>query len=156
MFAYVQFRRFLQHAAGRVRIVPLGQADGTPALILRHDVDLDLELALRLAQVEHDCGVRAREVLFADSMHHYDSVLAGNTLREILRFGRVCPPLTHGLQRYKLRRAWPAVASSGGVADRDPDRRCIAGSRFRSARQRRVARHRRDGWSGAAGVSGPR
>src|SRR5918912_1884771 len=58
-FTYGEYASFLDGLTGRA-VVPLREfARGAGDLALRHDVDSRLESALRLAQLEHERGLRA-------------------------------------------------------------------------------------------------
>lgn len=58
-FTYAEYERFLDRLAGR-EVAPLREfARGAGDLALRHDVDLRLESALRLARLEASRGLRA-------------------------------------------------------------------------------------------------
>lgn len=57
-FTYAGFRDFLAYAKQYRRIIPLREWQ-SGGIILRHDVDLDVEPAYRLAQLEVACQVNA-------------------------------------------------------------------------------------------------
>jgi hypothetical protein len=59
-FTYQGLRRYLKHLIGRYRIFRLGKWDGKcPGIILRHDVDFDLEAAYRVALLESELGIKS-------------------------------------------------------------------------------------------------
>lgn len=59
IFRYEELSSFLSDIRERFRVMTLAECDGAPGIILRHDVDLDLAPAHRLALIEHDLGVRS-------------------------------------------------------------------------------------------------
>lgn len=59
IFTYAGLGDFLAKVASETRIIPLRDWDGDPALILRHDVDLSIDSAARMAELEMTCGVRS-------------------------------------------------------------------------------------------------
>jgi hypothetical protein len=62
--------------------------DGEPAagdLLLRHDVDLSLDAALRLAELEHDAGAAATYFLMTESVFYNLASSEGVTALERLR-----------------------------------------------------------------------
>jgi hypothetical protein len=82
IFRYDELRAFLRDANERFTVTPLGDWDGGPALILRHDVDLDVLPAYRLAELERECGVRSTFFILATSPL-YNPLAAHN--RRLLR-----------------------------------------------------------------------
>lgn len=58
-FTYDEYCRFMIHMKSIATVVPLGVWDGSNVIILRHDVDFDIEAAYRMALLELDCGVRS-------------------------------------------------------------------------------------------------
>lgn len=81
-FSYAGYRRIMRHAKQLGPVIPLGQWTGDPAIILRHDIDLDILLALRLARIEAEEGVRS--TYFVLLTHHaYNPLARAN--REALR-----------------------------------------------------------------------
>lgn len=59
MFAYAEYSAFLERSKARAPLFPLRDSSGQPGIILRHDVDLDVEPALQLSEVEASVGVRS-------------------------------------------------------------------------------------------------
>lgn len=57
IFSYDELIKFIERMKKLGSIVPLGEWDGSNAIILRHDVDFDIEPAYRLAQLESECGI---------------------------------------------------------------------------------------------------
>jgi hypothetical protein len=73
-FSYSYFRTLLKAILDNFdchRILEAPQAlerpAKKPAIFLRHDIDIDLRRALRMAQIEHDLGVRATYMVIVDS-----------------------------------------------------------------------------------------
>jgi hypothetical protein len=58
-FKYNDYIKFMHHMKNVGKIVPLGEWDFSNAIILRHDVDFDIEAAYQLALIEFDCGIRS-------------------------------------------------------------------------------------------------
>ena len=58
-FALDSLRRFLHDARASRRITSIRDWDGGDALILRHDIDLDLSAAPAVALLEHELGIRS-------------------------------------------------------------------------------------------------
>ena len=69
IFAYDNLRRFLVHCQLQGPVFRLEDYDGRSGVILRHDVDFELEPALRMAEVEAEQGVQGTYfiLLTADS-----------------------------------------------------------------------------------------
>jgi hypothetical protein len=72
-FSYDYFRRLLRTAQAHFDVYSVGeaplalQASKRPALLLRNDVDVSLERALSLAEVEHELGARATYMVMTNS-----------------------------------------------------------------------------------------
>ena len=58
-FRYDRLASFLRDLNERYTVTTFADWDGGPGIVLRHDVDLDLRPAHRLAELERDCGVRS-------------------------------------------------------------------------------------------------
>jgi hypothetical protein len=58
-FTYTGLHAFLENLSRGCSVFPLGAWTGQPGVILRHDVDLDLCAAERVAEIEAKVGVRA-------------------------------------------------------------------------------------------------
>lgn len=58
-FTLAWLGHFLDQVAQRWNVLPLGQWQGQDAAILRHDIDLDLQPAVRLAEWEQARGIQA-------------------------------------------------------------------------------------------------
>ncbi|MCW7755423.1 hypothetical protein OOT00_15685 [Desulfobotulus sp. H1] len=88
IFRYDQFKNFIQYAKKSRHISPLGEWDGSNAIILRHDVDFDLELAYRLSLIEAELDVRSTFfVLTTCATYNVLSVLNRKILREMVAMG---------------------------------------------------------------------
>lgn len=59
IFSYDELKKFIKHMKKIGKIVSLDEWDGSNAIILRHDVDFDIEPAYRLSLVESECGIRS-------------------------------------------------------------------------------------------------
>lgn len=59
IFHYDQLTDFLSGLGQKHNVVPLGDWDGSRAVILRHDVDLAIAPAYRMAEIELQCHVRS-------------------------------------------------------------------------------------------------
>lgn len=59
MFKYSKLKEFLKFANRQYLITPLGSWDGSNAIILRHDIDLDIRAAHNLFQIEKEIGIRS-------------------------------------------------------------------------------------------------
>jgi len=69
IFKYSQYIKFLRHIKEQYRVIPLRDWNGGNAIILRHDIDLDIEPAGRLAKIEKEHGIRST----------YFVMISGNT-----------------------------------------------------------------------------
>jgi hypothetical protein len=70
-FDLVHYRELLEAAkAGGYRFAPFGDGPAQGDLFLRHDVDLALDAALRLAEVEADAGAQATYFLMTQSVFY--------------------------------------------------------------------------------------
>jgi hypothetical protein len=58
-FSYDGIRNFLCELAKKSTLLRLRDWEGQPGIILRHDIDLDVELAVNLARLEMEVGVRS-------------------------------------------------------------------------------------------------
>jgi hypothetical protein len=87
-FVYARYAAFLDRLADRARfeVVPLrdfaaASARERPVVGLRHDVDDRLESALRLAELEHDRGLRATYFVLHTASYYERDDLIGHLLR---------------------------------------------------------------------------
>jgi hypothetical protein len=93
-FSYDYFRRLLRTARAHFDVYPVAEAPralaagGRPTLILRNDVDVSLERALRLAEVEHALGARATYMVMTNSpLYDVDAPASRAILAEMLALG---------------------------------------------------------------------
>jgi len=77
-----KYRTYLSHF-GRTRSCrdALELPAGEPAILLRHDVDHDLDIALEMARVEHDAGFRSTYFLLHTAAYWQDPALADKCLQ---------------------------------------------------------------------------
>lgn len=59
IFKYSQYKEFLFEAKKLGPVCTLASWDGSNAILLRHDIDIDVRAAFNLAMVEKECGVRS-------------------------------------------------------------------------------------------------
>jgi len=88
-FDLTHYRELLDAAkAGGYRWATF-EAEPQPGdVLLRHDVDLSLEAALKLARLEQEAGARATYFLMTESVfYNLDSALGRETLRELRSLG---------------------------------------------------------------------
>ena len=82
--------RFIEYLRKTYRIVPFCEipTENIPYLILRHDIDISLESALKMAQIEHTIGVRSTYFVLLSSKH-YNPFEGRNVeiMRQISRLG---------------------------------------------------------------------
>ena len=91
-FTYANFRKMLQAARRSFDMRVVGEApqarqpsSARPTLILRHDVDLDLGAALRMADIERQLGVKATYMVMLDSpIYQLEEASARKVIRELV------------------------------------------------------------------------
>ncbi|HZS02038.1 MAG TPA: hypothetical protein VFE37_25195 [Chloroflexota bacterium] len=93
-FSYDYFRRLVRTAQAHFDVCPVAEAPqaltagGRPKLILRNDVDVSLERALRLAEVEHALGARATYMVMINSpLYDVDAPRSRAILAQIRALG---------------------------------------------------------------------
>lgn len=88
LFRYSEYERFLRHVVERYRVFSLASWDGGPGVVLRHDVDLDVRAAHRLAAIDARCGATA-SFLFLTTAPSYNVLSRASTalIREIALMG---------------------------------------------------------------------
>ena len=88
IFAYAHYTQFLAHMKTIAPIRTLDEWRGEPAILLRHDVDLTIDAAHRLAMIEADAGVRSSYFILT-TCHTYNTLSADNRerLREMVELG---------------------------------------------------------------------
>ena len=70
-FDLAHYRELLEAAeTGGYRFTPFGEGPSAGDLFLRHDVDLSLDAALRMAEAEADAGARATYFLMTESVFY--------------------------------------------------------------------------------------
>lgn len=57
IFKYEDYKTFLRHIKECYSVMPLGNWDGSNGIILRHDVDLDIKPAYKLALIENEFAI---------------------------------------------------------------------------------------------------
>lgn len=84
------YSRFIRHLQLHYRLGAVRDMlrEDMPHVILRHDVDVSLPLALKMAKAEHDLGVKATYFILLSS-RHYNSLEGNNasTIRAIAELG---------------------------------------------------------------------
>jgi hypothetical protein len=84
------YKRFIAYLRQIYKIVPFCEIpnEDVPYLILRHDIDISLEPALKMAEIEHDIGIRSTYFVLLSS-NHYNSFEGRNAaiIRQISGFG---------------------------------------------------------------------
>ena len=81
-FRYESYEKYLLLMRSIAPVVPLGEWSGENAILLRHDIDIDIEAADRLSRIEERTGIRST-FFVCISNHHYNPATAGN--RRILK-----------------------------------------------------------------------
>lgn len=71
IFKYSDYKEFLKYCQSISKIVRLEDFDGSNCIILRHDVDIDVEAAYNLALLEKEVNVRST-FLFLTTSHTYN------------------------------------------------------------------------------------
>ena len=87
LISYVKTLRYLDHAYKIVPFCEIPRKD-IPYLILRHDIDISLPAALKMARIERDLGIRSTYFVIFSSKSY--NVLEGqnvNILRQISKLG---------------------------------------------------------------------
>jgi hypothetical protein len=93
-FSYDYFRRLLRTAQARFDVHPVAEAPralaagGRPKLILRNDVDVSLERAVRLAAIQHALGARSTYMVMTNSpLYDVDAPASRALLAQLLALG---------------------------------------------------------------------
>jgi hypothetical protein len=87
-FRYAEYRKFLRYLKPLGATIPLCRWDGSNAIILRHDVDFDLNAAHRLALIEVEHGIRSTYFILTTShMYNPASLDKRKKLAEMSRLG---------------------------------------------------------------------
>lgn len=88
-FTYSEYIRLLTDLKKRYRIVPFCEVskEDDSYLILRHDIDASLEMAVKMARMEYDLGIRSTYfVLFSHKLYNLLEKDAVTLLKEISQF----------------------------------------------------------------------
>jgi len=89
IFSYAEFTQFVHHMKDIGKVIPFVEWDhSSNAILLRHDVDFDIEAAYQLALVEAECDIRST-FFFLTTCHTYNpfSSTNRNKLREMSKMG---------------------------------------------------------------------
>ncbi len=95
-FGYSYFRRILQAIKSNFERHLLAEGaeilhtlePGRPKLILRHDVDVSLRKALRMAEIEHECGISATYMVMTNSpLYSVNDKTSRDILRQLITMG---------------------------------------------------------------------
>ncbi len=88
MFRYSELKEFLTLARTQTRVTSLRDWNGEPGIIMRHDVDVDVDAAHRVARMERDCNVRSSFLfLTTGSTYNCLSPKERGLIREIASWG---------------------------------------------------------------------
>lgn len=80
IFKYTEYKKYINHLKNFGKVVPLCKWDLSSAIILRHDVDFDVEAAYKLALLEMECEIRST-FFFLTSCQTYNLFSAPNRLK---------------------------------------------------------------------------
>src|SRR6266851_862460 len=93
-FSYGYFRRILQALQSNfeLRLISEGpdilQIEGRPKFFLRHDIDVSLKRALKMAEIERESGVHATYmVMINSSLYHLDDKTSREILQQLIAMG---------------------------------------------------------------------
>lgn len=93
-FSYAYFIRILEVIRANYQLHVLSSASsvlqgaGKPLLFLRHDIDVDLNLALRMAEIEHRYGIHSTYMIMnAGSLYSLEDFSSRKLVREIQALG---------------------------------------------------------------------
>jgi len=88
IFKYSELRRFLRHIKQIYLITSLDKWDGSNAIILRHDVDFNIESAYKLALIEKEIGITSTFFIMTTA-HTYNPMSIKNRkmLVEMVKLG---------------------------------------------------------------------
>lgn len=77
-FTYSDLKNFLLHCKSLGDVIPFCEYSiGSKAIILRHDVDFNVDCAYSVAKIEEECGLRST-FLFMTTSHTYNILSACN------------------------------------------------------------------------------
>jgi hypothetical protein len=93
-FSYEYFRRILQTIKSNFELHLISETPqildtiGQPKLILRHDVDVSLKRAIRMAEIENDFGIRATYMVMTNSpLYRVGDLTSQDTLLKLIDMG---------------------------------------------------------------------
>ena len=88
MFTYFWYESFLSELSGKVDVFSFANWTGGNGLLLRHDVDLDIRPALRMAKIEHNLGISSTYfILISSDFYNPLSLPNRNRLKELVALG---------------------------------------------------------------------
>lgn len=76
-FTYSELRNFLSHCKSLGLVIPFVDYNEENAILLRHDIDFDVDMAYKVAQIEVDVGVRST-FFFMTTCDAYNILSASN------------------------------------------------------------------------------
>ena len=77
IFKYSEFKKFIYHMKSLGNVIPLGQWNFSNVILLRHDVDFDIDAAYQLSLIEAECDIRST-FFFLTTCHTYNLFSALN------------------------------------------------------------------------------
>lgn len=86
-FVYSEYEIFLDHLKNCGKVVPLGSWNGENSIILRHDVDLDIFPALRMAEIEAKHQIKSSYFILTTGIYNPCSAENRKMLKEIISIG---------------------------------------------------------------------
>lgn len=103
-FTLKAYQKLLMHLNQTHKIVPLcmmPQKD-IPYIILRHDIDLSISAALKMAKLEHDLNIKSTYfALFSSNFYNLHDGKTAQTLKQISNLGHEIG-LHYDIQQYRL------------------------------------------------------
>lgn len=88
IFRYSEYVKFLNHMKIFGDVTSVGRWAGEKAIILRHDVDLDIKAAFELAMIEHHCGISSSFFILLTSDFYNPATIHNRSLiREMGNLG---------------------------------------------------------------------
>lgn len=93
-FSYGYFRQILQAIQSNFEwhllcdALEILDTSGKPKLILRHDIDISLKMALKMAEIEHDFGICATYMVITNAPFYcLDDKVSKDILRQLIAMG---------------------------------------------------------------------
>lgn len=113
-FTYDKYRDVITTATERFRSVNFGEWEEVttdePLLLLRHDVDLSLTRADKMARVEHDLGISSTYMIMGDSLlYSLEDDHSRERCRQLVELG-------HEVGLHYNRSKWDETASEDAIA----------------------------------------